>query len=86
MLLQSFIDPYQDHNQLVKVCWSPQNTTFERRVNRHDLYDSNTELKDRLTTFDGLADKCKTGRSLEPQKTGCPPLSRKTSRKPSSTW
>ncbi len=64
LLLQSFIEPCNRRNMLIKVRWTPQNTAFHRKVNMHDLYDESVELKHRLTTFDGPLVNCAVGRSL----------------------
>lgn len=61
MILQSFIEPCDRKNMLIKVKWTPQNAAFHRMVNKHDLYDSSIELKDRVTTFDGMPVNCSIG-------------------------
>jgi hypothetical protein len=52
-ILQKFIVPKNNHNQLLKVTWSPQFRLFERKTNIHSIDDLKITLQERLCTYEG---------------------------------
>lgn len=68
-ILQSFVEPYQNKNMIIRVRWTPQNAIFQRKTNLNNLLDEKVELKNRLTTIDGPTINCSIGRISLKQRT-----------------
>eukprot|EP00747_Dinoflagellata_sp_TGD_P211710 gnl/TRDRNA2_/TRDRNA2_84911_c0_seq1.p1 gnl/TRDRNA2_/TRDRNA2_84911_c0~~gnl/TRDRNA2_/TRDRNA2_84911_c0_seq1.p1 ORF type:complete len:828 (+),score=147.93 gnl/TRDRNA2_/TRDRNA2_84911_c0_seq1:79-2562(+) len=52
-ILQRFVEPKGDHNNMVRALWSPKVCLLERRVNRVRLSDTRYDVYERAVTFEG---------------------------------
>eukprot|EP00906_Rhabdomonas_costata_P015025 RCo021550 len=52
-LLQKFVIPKGDHNEMIQAIWSPRLCMVNKRVNRHFLSDKNRPGNDRCITYEG---------------------------------
>jgi len=52
-ILQRFVEPNGDHNNMIRVLWSPKVCLLERRVNRLKLSDTRYDKYERAVTFEG---------------------------------
>jgi len=59
-ILQEFIVPIKDHNQMIKVIWSPQFCLIYRKTNYNKIYAKNIPANERLSTFEGAEYLCKS--------------------------
>ena len=53
-ILQSWVEPKNFRNSLIKVVWSSQFCLIERRTNIHDIRSTKVDFYDKLVTFEGL--------------------------------
>jgi len=52
-ILQKFVEPKGDHNNMIRVLWSPKVCLLERRVNNKRLSDTKYDVYERAVTFEG---------------------------------
>eukprot|EP00927_Polykrikos_kofoidii_P032358 TRINITY_DN27599_c0_g1_i1.p1 TRINITY_DN27599_c0_g1~~TRINITY_DN27599_c0_g1_i1.p1 ORF type:complete len:963 (-),score=181.19 TRINITY_DN27599_c0_g1_i1:208-3024(-) len=52
-ILQKFVEPSGDRNNMVRALWSPKVCLLERRVNRLRLSDTRYDVYERAVTFEG---------------------------------
>ncbi|CAD8138952.1 unnamed protein product [Paramecium pentaurelia] len=52
-ILQKFIDPIANHEQLIQAIWSPSVCILSKKQNNRDLYDMQFDPYERCATFDG---------------------------------
>lgn len=52
-ILQRFVEPNGDHNNMIRVLWSPKVCLLERRVNRLKISDTRYDKYERAVTFEG---------------------------------
>lgn len=52
-ILQKFVEPKGDHNNMIRVLWSPKVCLLERRVNNRRLSDTKFDVYERAVTFEG---------------------------------
>jgi len=52
-ILQKFVEPKEDQNNMIKALWSPKVCMLERRVNRLKISDPRYDIYERAVTFEG---------------------------------
>ncbi len=52
-ILQKFIEPKGEHNNMIKVIWSPSMCLFERRQNKNSIFDKKLNMYERVLTYEG---------------------------------
>ena len=52
-ILQGFVDPWDEHNTLIRAFWSPTMLHLDRRENLNSLQDTRYNPFERCCTFDG---------------------------------
>merc|ERR1719181_1917717 len=52
-ILQKFVEPKGDQNNMIRVLWSPKVCLLERRVNKRRLSDTKLDVYERAVTFEG---------------------------------
>lgn len=52
-ILQKFVEPKGDRNNMIRVLWSPKVCLLERRVNNKKLSDTKYDVYERAVTFEG---------------------------------
>lgn len=52
-ILQRFIEPKGDQNNMIRVLWSPKVCLLERRVNKKKLSETKYDVYERAVTFEG---------------------------------
>lgn len=52
-ILQKFVEPKEDRNNMIRVLWSPKVCLLERRVNNKRLSDTKLDVYERAVTFEG---------------------------------
>lgn len=52
-ILQKFVEPKEDRNNMIRVMWSPKVCLLERRVNNKRLSDTKFDVYERAVTFEG---------------------------------
>lgn len=52
-ILQRFVEPKGDHNNMIRVLWSPKVCLLERRINRRKMSDTKYDVYERAVTFEG---------------------------------
>ena len=68
-MIQKFVYPLSDQNSivlpksdLIMVYWSAQFVKILKKTNYNSVYSDKVSLIDKMTTFDGSAKNCRTGR------------------------
>ena len=61
-MLQKFIDPKGDNNDMYRVIWTPNKCLVEKKVNLKPLFDKRYDIYERAVTYEGEEFHCQTMR------------------------